>query len=122
MAAMASSSNAAAAAAGHASGAIGGATEHAGSGLFEGVLAFSNLGLAGEGFTSKKWHQHEARLSQLVSELFIAARERGRALSGILLNEVGNLSELVDEQGRQNMNSMLQTRFLQSCQEEPNIC
>ena len=47
MAAMASSSTAVAGAAGHASGAIGGATEHAGSGLFEGVLAFSSLGLLG---------------------------------------------------------------------------
>ena len=109
MAAMASSSTAVAGAAGHASGAIGGATEHAGSGLFEGVLAFSNLGLPGKAFTGQKWSKHEGRLLVLVQDLFHQATDRGRALLGVLLNEVGNLSDLVDDKGRENMDCMLQT-------------
>ena len=48
---MASSSNAI-------SGAIGGATEHTSGRVFEGVLAFSNIGLAGKAFTGKRWDQH----------------------------------------------------------------
>ena len=118
---MASSSTAVAGAAGHASGAIGGATEHAGSGPFEGVLAFSNLGLPGNAFTGKGWYKHEGRLIVLVQELFDQATERGRALLGVLLNEVGNLSDLVDDEGRKHMNVMLQTAFLRSCEEKPNI-
>ena len=110
MAAMASSSTA-----------VGGATEHASSGLFEGVLAFSNLGLPGKAFTGQKWPKHEGRLLVLVQDLFHQATDRGRALLGVLLNEVGNLSDLVDDRGRENMDCMLQTGFLRSCQEEPNI-
>ena len=100
--------------------AIGGATEHTGC-CFEGVLAFSNLGLAGKAFTGQKWPRHEGRLIALVQALFHQATERGRGLLGVLLNEVGNLSELVDENGRQNMDRMLETSFQRSCGGVPNI-
>ena len=86
---MASSSTAVAGAAGHASGAIGGATEHAGNRLFEGVLAFSNLGLPGKAFAGQKWSKHEGRLLVLVEALFHRATDGDRALLGILLNKVG---------------------------------
>ena len=56
-----------------------------------------------------------------MSELFIAAKDRGRALLGIPLDEVGNLSDLVDEQRRQSMSGMLAASFRQSCSEEPHI-
>ena len=106
-------------------GAIGGATEHVGGRLFQGVLAFSNLGLPGAAFTGQQWFKkkdgHEDRLLRLVQDLFGQAGGRGRALLGILLNEVGNLSDLVKDQGRKNMDAVLQKAFQLSCQEAPNI-
>ena len=103
--------------------ATGGATEHASGRVWEGVLAFSNIGLAGNALRGKRWPRvHEKRLSKLVSDLFSAAPERGgRVLCGTLLNEVGNLSELVDELGREKFNRALTASLRQSCSEEPQI-
>ena len=72
-------------------------------------------------FHGKKCPRHEKRLSKLVSELFAAATERGRLFCGILLNEVGNLSELVGQQGREKCNRVLTASFRQSCSEEPQL-
>ena len=90
--------------------------------VFEGVLAFSNIGLAGKAVNSESsWPKHRRRLHVLVSDLFTAATERGRVLWGILLNEVGNMSELLDHCGRQNFDGMLRDGFRQSCGEEPQL-
>ena len=64
-------------------------------------------------FRGKRWPRvHEKRLSKLVSDLFSAATERGGSvLCGILLNEVGNLSELVDELGREKLDRVLTACF-----------
>ena len=113
---MDTSSSAAGGATAHTSGnisssAAGGATEHTNGKVFEGVLAFSNLGLAGSAVIGAKWPKHEIRLHSLVLDLFNAATQRGRALVGILLNEVGNMSDLVTEEGRNNFNRMLVNSF-----------
>ena len=79
--------------------------------MFEGVLAFSNLGLPGSAITGGHGRNHETRLNRLMSELFEAATVRGRTLVGILLNEVGNMSELVSKEGRRNFDGMLRNSF-----------
>ena len=100
---------------------IRGATKHHTSERFEGVLAFSNVGLAGKEVTGKKWPEHEMRLGDMVSDLFIAANERGRELLGVLLNEVGSTSDPVDEQGIDNIDNMMTASFQRSCNEEPQL-
>ena len=123
---MDTSSSAAGGATAHTSGnisssAAGGATEHTSGKVFEGVIAFSNLGLAGSAVIGTKWPKHETRLRSLVVDLFNAATQRGRALVGILLNEVGNMSDLVTEEGRNNFNRMLVNSFRDARGEEPQV-
>ena len=96
----------------------GGAAEHT---KFEGVLAFSNIGLAGGAMTGNKWPKHKERLKRLVSDFFREAPANGRALVGILLNEVGSLSDLVSTEGRRNFEAMLKICFLENINEEPAV-
>ena len=56
-------------------------------GAWEGTLAFSNIGLAGEAVRGKNWSKkHRPRLTRLVTELFQANDSQGRRLEllGIL--------------------------------------
>ena len=71
-----------------------GASEHA---VWNGALAFSNIGLSGEAVSGSKWPQHSERLTKLVVDLLT-----DKPLLGILLNEVGNLTHLLDTEGRKN--------------------
>ena len=92
-----------------------GAAEHMRTKVFEGILAFSNLGLAGRAVTSKtKWPRHSARLHTLVTDLFTAAAVRGRTLWGILLCEVGSMSDHLDMKARLKFDGMLTKAFGQS--------
>ena len=69
--------------------AAGGATEHASGQVSEGVLAFSDIRLAGSAMVDKKWPKHTMNVAILASSLFQQATGRGRALVGVLLNDVG---------------------------------
>ena len=59
----------------------------------------------------RKWPKHERSMTTLVSNLFDEATGRGRALVGILLNEVGSLSGPVNLDGQQNFDRMLRNSF-----------
>ena len=98
-----------------------GATEHMRWNVFEGVLAFSNIGLPGAAVTSPHWPKHSMCLRTLVSSLFTGAAERGRTLTGILFNEVGNLSDPVGFVGRQKLHDVLKEAFRQSGGEDPRM-
>ena len=98
-----------------------GVAEHLRWSVFEGVLAFSNLGLPGAAVTSSKWPKHSMRLRTLVSSLFTGAAERGRTLTGILFNEVGNLSDPVGFVGRQKLHDVLKEAFRHSGGEDPRM-
>ena len=60
-------------------------------------------------------------MRELVSNLFTAATARGRLLWGILLNEVGNLSNLLNTVARQKFDAMLTEAFQDSCGETPQM-
>ena len=65
-----------------------GAIEHACSGVAEhsvwnGALAFSNIGLSGEAVSGNKWPKHRKHLVRLVKELL-----EDKPLLGVLLNEI----------------------------------
>ena len=67
---------------------LGGAIEHAPSGVsgqsfWNGALAFSNIGLSGEAVSGNKWPKHRKHLVRLVKELL-----EDKPLLGVLLNEI----------------------------------
>ena len=119
-----------------------GATEHAGGrsvnaehfgtssgkgrqNAWEGTLAFSNIGLPATGIRGRHWsNKHGPRLTRLVTELFEANAhdERPHQLLGILLNEVGNLSDLLDGECRDKFGDMMTNSFFSAAENEPQIC
>ena len=110
---------------------FGGLSEHSGTSsggvrqnAWEGTLAFSNIGLAGAAVRGKQWsNNHRPRLTRLVTELFEASAGHGRhhELLGILLNEVGNMSYLLDDKCRDTFGDMMSDAFLSAAGIEPQI-
>ena len=108
-----------------------GVSEHSGTSsggvrqnAWEGTLAFSNIGLAGAAVRGNQWsNKHRPRLVRLVNELFEANAGHGRhhKLLGILLNEVGNLSDLLDDECRNTFGDMMSEAFLSNAGIEPQI-
>ena len=91
---------------------------------WEGTLAFSNTGLAAEAVRGKHWSgKHRSRLTRLVTELFEACAGQGRRneLLGVLLNEVGNMSDLFDDDCRDKFKDMMTDAFLSAAMIEPQI-
>jgi hypothetical protein len=87
-------------------------------------LAFSNIGLPAAGIRGKQWsNKHGPRLTRLVTELFEASAGHGRhhELLGILLNEVGNLSDLLDDKCRDTFGNMMTNAFFSAAEIEPRI-
>ena len=70
-----------------------GVTEHTLENGWRVSLAFSNLGLAGAAFSGKRWKEHKEVLVQLFTELL------KKQVMGLLLNEVGNMDDLLTFEG-----------------------
>ena len=72
------------------------------------ALAFANIGLAGKAVGGSRWAKHHRPklLKQLVG--LLTTQERP---AGLLLNEVGNLSEVLDAQQRDEFNALLTEAF-----------
>ena len=85
-----------------------GASEHYAKDQWIGAIAFSNLGLPGSAFTGNKWSKvHKPALLELFIQLLVA-EERPQ---GLLLCEVGNLSDLITPEGRSRLECVLRLAF-----------
>ena len=92
-----------------AAGRSSGAAEHTVVNEWRGVLAYSNIGLAGNAFTSKNWYtKHRGVLLELFTELLRTP------VLGLLLNEVGNMSDLPTEEGKEKLQEVLMNAFKQA--------
>ena len=85
-----------------------GASEHNAKDEWTGALAFTNLNLPGSAFTGEKWYEtHEPALLDLFTQL-LKAEERPQ---GLLLCEVGNLSDLITAEGKTRLEHVLERAF-----------
>ena len=103
-----------------ASSSAGGATEHtvergklrrvsASSNEWQVAVAFSNIGLPGEAIDSDNWgRKHRPRLKRLLKQLL------DEEVVGILLCEVGNMSDLVTTAGKALFEDLIREVFHQS--------
>ena len=82
-----------------------GAAEHTVEDEWRAGLAFSDIGLAGKAFTGKDWNRHRRVLLELFTELL------KEGVLGLLLNEVGNMSELITDAGQKRLESVLEEAF-----------
>ena len=93
------------------------------SGPWKGLLAFSNIGLAGKAVHGRGWPKHRERLIRLVTELFKASSVHGGGpeLLGIFLNEVGNLSDLFDDTAKGKFEDMMREAFARATMDVPQV-
>ena len=67
-----------------------------------------NIGLPGKAFHSKEWtRKHQPRLLQLFTELM----SHEQRVMGLLLCEVGNLSEPLDEEAKEKCEEVIKMAF-----------
>ena len=89
---------------------------------WEGCLAFSNIGLAGDAVRGKNWsRKHGPRVFKLVTELFKACQGRRHEVLGVLLNEVGNMSDLLDPTCKDKFEDTITEAFFTAATAEPQI-
>ena len=87
---------------------IYGASEHNAKDEWTGALAFTNIGLAGSAFTGQKWLKtHYPALLNLFT-LLLKAKERPQ---GLLLCEVGNLSDVISPEGKRRLEQVVRLAF-----------
>ena len=109
-----------------------GSSEHHGTssghtrpGAWNGTVAFANIGLPGAAISGSQWaKKHRARLIKLVTELFHESQHcdgKRHELNGILLNEVGNMSDLCDENCKKKFNEMMTAAFESATRTKPHI-
>ena len=82
-----------------------GVTKHTSENGWRVSLAFSNIGLAGKAFSGKRWNEHKKVLVQLFTELL------KNEVKGVLLNEVGNMDDLLTPESRNRLESALGEAF-----------
>ena len=107
-----------------------GSSEHHGTssghtrpGAWNGMVAFANIGLPGAAVSGSQWtKKHRARLIKLVTDLFHESQHcdgRRHELNGILLNEVGNMSDLCDENCKKKFDEMMTAAFDSATRTKP---
>ena len=84
--------------------------------VWNGALAFSNIGFSGEAVSGRRWRQHSERVRRLVVELL-----RGKPLLGVLLNEVGNLTHLLDADGKEQFTQTILEAFNVAQYDAPTV-
>ena len=88
-----------------------GASEHNATNKWTSAVACSNLGLPGAAFEGGLWHKkHVGKLRELFSNLLMTNEKP----QGILLCEVGSLSDLITPEGRFNLEEVLRLAFLEA--------
>ena len=85
-----------------------GVSEHNAKNKCTGAFAFSNIGLAGSAFQGNNWQKKHAGN---LREIFSALLRTNQKPQGILLCEVGNLSEPITPTGRQRLEEVLGLAF-----------
>ena len=78
---------------------------------WEGVLIFSNIGLAGEAIRGPNWERYKSWLQRFIWDLFSGSAPEhapSRKVLGLLLGEVGNLSDRVVGQAKNKFNLAMQ--------------
>ena len=81
-----------------------GASEHNAKDEWTCALAFTNIGLAGSAFTGNLWSKkHQPALRELFTQL-LKADERPQ---GLLLCEVGNLSDPITAEGQSRLKDVV---------------
>ena len=70
-------------------------------------LAYTNIGLPGKAFEGKDWPKHRRTLWELFTNLL---KEEG-PIVGLLLNEVGNLDDLLSKEGKQRLEDVVVEAF-----------
>jgi hypothetical protein len=75
---------------------------------WRGAIAFANIGLAGSAVRGGKW---KCRRGQLLKQFTKLLLYNGLKVIGICLNEVGNLSDLLDQKDRQIFDELIQEAF-----------
>ena len=85
-----------------------GASEHNAKNKCTGAFAFSNIGMPGEAFEGVNWQKkHVGKLRVIFSSL-LRTKEKPQ---GILLCEVGNLSDPITPEGRKRLEEVLGLAF-----------
>ena len=81
-----------------------------------GGLAFSNIGLPGTAIRGRHWYcTHRPRLR----EMFVALLQHSDDIIGLCLCEVGNLGDLVGDEGKQRIEDVLQDAFVAAGKQRP---
>ena len=103
----------------------GTSTGHTRPGAWDGLLAFANIGLPGAAVSGSQWtKKHRPRLDKLVTDLFHESQHcdgKRHELNGILLNEVGNLSDLLDKNCKKKFDDMMTAAFERATGTKPYI-
>ena len=81
-------------------------------------MAFSNVGLPGGAIHGKSWDLHRECLARMVYNLLISSSWR---VVGILLNEVGNLDDLLDTEAKEKFTEMLNHGFKMAGFDKPTV-
>ena len=85
-----------------------GVSEHNAKNKWTGAFAFSNLGLPGAAFQGNNWRKkHAGKLREMFSNLLMTKQEP----QGILLCEVGNLSDPITPEGRERLEEVVGFAF-----------
>ena len=85
-----------------------GVSEHNAKNKCTGAFAFSNIGLAGSAFQGNNWQKkHAGKLQEIFSDLLMTNQKP----QGILLCEVGNLSDPITPEGRERLEEVLGFAF-----------
>jgi hypothetical protein len=81
---------------------------------WRGAIAFANIGLDGATVRGGKWFKkHRTKLLRQFTEL-LQYNWQGSRVIGLCLNEVGNLSDLLNQEDRQFFDELIQEAFQQA--------
>ena len=99
-----------------------GALEHSAKNKWTSAFAFSNVGLPGAAFQGVNWqNKHAGKLRDLFSNLLMTKQKP----QGILLCEVGNISDPITPEGRERLEEVLEFAFKETGAAEhgpPQFC
>ena len=85
-----------------------GASEHNAKNKWTSAFAFSNIGLPGAVFQGVNWQKkHAGKLREMFSNLLMTKQKP----EGILLCEVGNISDPITSEGRERLKEVLESAF-----------
>ena len=90
---------------------------------WEGALAFANLGLPGGAIRGARWPEHKRWLQRFVVDIFSEVQSNvfDRKLLGLLLCEVGNLSDRIVGESRKKFCEVIKDAIVDAAHADPSI-